>query len=258
VTDSTPQFTPEQLLAMSDAERIAALEALSAPQHATGPSPEIEPMFASPSASVSSRERQPVRLDPAKLRAKKAREREGYDFILHATTDDEGHPTIVRVRRPSLFDADELLALPTDLQNAIFTMIEETEQAEGKQAESDEGDAQLARERSLRETFQQYGNVGEMAKAYCLLGFLEPRCYATAEEADANGGVWVRDIEMEDRIAFLNHCTETLREASATVVPFRGRPDGAVDPRPAGAAVSGPGEPEPDFEDAAEAPRPGL
>src|SRR5690606_23665460 len=102
MTDATSQFTPEQLLAMTDEERVAALEALSAPQHAPGPTPETEPMFASPSASASSHERQPVRLDPAKLRARKAREREGYDFILHATTDDEGNPTIVRVRRPSL------------------------------------------------------------------------------------------------------------------------------------------------------------
>lgn len=175
----------------------------------------------------------PTRLDPAALRARKRREQEGYDFILRATTDEHGNPTVARVRRPDIFDADTLEGLPDAIQTRIFGVIEEAEKAESA------GGPQ-AMEESVTELLKRnYGAFAAMADAYVIAGFIEPRVYPTAAEADANGGLWVKDIERADRIAFYHHCTGMVTEATEGVAGFREQPHDAVDAGPAGPEVSG-------------------
>lgn len=174
----------------------------------------------------------PTRLDAAALRARKRREQEGYDFVLRATTDEHGNPTVARVRRPDIFDADTIESLPDTIQTRIFGIIEEAEKVESAGGAS-------AMEESVTELLKRnYGAFASMVDAYVIAGFIEPRVYATAAEADANGGVWVKDIERPDRIAFYHHCTGMATEAAEDIAGFRDEPHDAVDAGPAGPEVS--------------------
>lgn len=196
------------------------------PYDAPAPAQTAVPPDPSPAAA-------PTRLNPAALRERKRREQRGYDFILRATTDEDGNPTVARVRRPDIFDADELGKLPDHMQTAIFALIEEAEKEEGKPQRPDveQGVVELLK--------RNYGAFSTMADAYVIAGFIEPRVYATAAEADANGGVWVKDIERADRIAFYHHCTGLWREVTDELGSFRERPDDALDAGSTGEAVSG-------------------
>lgn len=185
--------------------------------------------------------RKPTRLSSGTARKRRQERTATKEFVLEATLDDDGNPTSALVRKPNIFDADELQKLPKHMQAKIFELIDETELAEGTSTEEDDGEG-----RSLMEFAQAFGSASEMADAYCVAGFVEPRCYADADEADAQGGVWVKDIDFQDRIAFLTYCTGTQREAAAAVRQFRERPVDAAHAGPARDAVSGAGESEPD------------
>lgn len=184
------------------------------------------------------------RPSPETLRARRLKREEGFEFVLHATTDDQGNPTVVRARRPDLFDADNLASLPDKHQRAVFDLITYTEQQEGKAQTADEREA-LAR-MGVGDMARQFGNMTQMADAYVLLGFMEPRVYATAAEADEKGGLWIKDIELADRIAFMNHVDDARGGAAEQVSTFPSGPDGAVDAGPAGTPVSGAGVAQPD------------
>jgi hypothetical protein len=190
-------------------------------------------------AQMQSPRRRPAKLNPASLRARRQKREQGFEFTLVATTDDEGEPTIVRARRPEIFDADSMALLPDYMQQSIFQLISATEEAEGDVRDEIAG-------MPLSDIARNFGNVAHIADAYCVLGFIEPTCCATADEADAKGGVWVKDIEFADRMNFMNHCADMQKRAAADVASFPERPHGLVDAGSAGTALPDAGLPQPD------------
>lgn len=191
-----------------------------------------------PQAPTPIARRQPKRLDPKAARARRAQRNATFEFPLPNTLDEDGTPTSALARRPALLEADELRHLPDHMQQSIFKLMEQTEAFEGMDTAGQEAQvATLAR---------SYGSIADMADGYVLRGFVEPKVYATAEEADAEGGVWLYDIALDDRMAFFDLCTNARERAAQTAAPFRDGSVGAVPARPAGDAIPGAGEPEPD------------
>lgn len=176
------------------------------------------------------------RLDPAALRAKRAKRLAGETFVLEHTDDE---PVEVRVRRPDIFDADVLLSFPTTMQEAIYNLIEQTQRLEGNATNRDEVASEI-RDMPLDQVIKTYGSASRIARAYCIAGFIEPRCYATAEEADREGGIWVEDIAHADRMAFMTWCNNPTKEAAATVAEtFPDEPAAGEWTGPAGTPVPG-------------------
>ena len=181
--------------------------------------------------------RTPTRLNPASLRARRANRERGFVFVLEETLDEDGNPSSARVRMPSLFDAQTLASLPDELRQEVFKLVEAVE-----------GNPAMAEDRaelSVTEVAKYLGSVAHLVNAYCIAGFIEPRCYATAEEADARGGVWTDDIEFNDRMRFFEFCSARQKGGSAQAKPFPdGQPVSPVGTGPVAPAVSGTGEPE--------------
>ena len=128
---------------------------------------------------------------------------------------------------------------PATLRVEIFKLVESVEAggADPQAAISALSSANIA---------AQFGSIAHVVDAYCLIGFIEPRVYATTEEADAKGGVWVRDIEFTDRMRFFEFCSERERTGAATALPFsHGRPAPAVGAGPVDPALSGVGQSQP-------------
>jgi hypothetical protein len=181
--------------------------------------------------------RGPKRLDPAALRRRRQQRETGFDFVLAQTLDDEGNPSVIRARLPNLLDASSLASLPADMRREVFQMIEQVESLEGSgQAGAPSGFGDLVDSMSGDQLADAFGAISSVVNAYCVIGFLEPRCYATEAEADDAGGVWVADIEFADRMAFFNECSAKQRGASATVTPF-------PDNRPLSPVGAGSGDP---------------
>lgn len=176
----------------------------------------------------------PKPLDLAALRKNRAKREETFQFTLYATTDDDGNPFVVEARLPSIFDADGLADLPSYLRRSIIEIIESVERLEKEGQSFDDADTKTV--------VENFGSVGHIADAYVINGFVKPRVYATAEEADEKGGAWVRDISSSDRIAFFHYCTEREGGVAADVKPFPGQPVPDVGDRPAGTPVSGTGQ----------------
>jgi hypothetical protein len=219
-------------------EAQEAEQAVHAPY--LGPEP-VSPV--APKAPVSPAPRGPKRLDPAALRRRRQTREAGFDFTLETTLDDDGNPSVVRARLPNLLDASSLATLPADMRREVFQMIEQVETLEGNGQGSGFGD--LVDGMSSDQLADAFGAIASVVDAYCVIGFVEPRCYATEEEADEQGGAWVADIEFADRMAFFNYCSARQKGASATVTPFPdGRPLPPVGAGPADSAVSGAGQPE--------------
>lgn len=169
---------------------------------------------------------QPKPLDLATLRKRRARREDVFPFTLIHTTDDDGNPTIVKAKMPNIFDVDGLADLPAHLRGEIVRLIEVVEgmEKEGKPVE----------EMDTRTAVENFGSIAHMADAYVISGFVEPRVYATPEEADKQGGAWVRDIESADRMAFFHYCTNREGRGVADVKTFRSGSvshvgDGSVD-----------------------------
>jgi len=185
----------------------------------------------------------PKRLDPAAARKRRQAREQGFDFVLQSTLDDDGNPSIVRARIPQLLDADSLSMLSADMRREIFKMIEEVQQMEG--FATGNGAEAVVASMQADELADTFGAITKVVDAYCVMGFVEPRCYFTVDEADAKNGVWVRDIEFSDRLAFFNHCSQQERGAAAKVTPFPdGQPVSVVGAGPVDPAVSGAGQPE--------------
>lgn len=216
------QFPSSAYLQQPAGADMATMAPSVMPEPGPAPQPEPAPVQAGPK-----------RLDPAALRARRQREAAGYDFVLRATTDEDGNPTVARVRRPDIFDADEIGKLPQHMQHAIFRLIEEAEAQEGKTPGA------TVEESVVDLLARNYASFATLADAYVIAGFIEPRVYATAAEADTNGGVWVKDIERADRMAFYHHCTGMRTEAAESLTNFRDRPADDVDAGPARQTVPG-------------------
>ena len=174
---------------------------------------------------------EPRRLDPGALRKRRAERLATVTYVLQNTEDE---PVEVTVKRPDIFDADTIRALPTHLSASIFKLMEETRKHEGELSEDE------LREQPIDHLINNYGNSSDMAEAFVLAGFVEPRAYDTPEEADREGGVWVKDVAFSDRIAFMNWCNGRAKEVTDPVAETF--PEGPGEDRgagPDGAAVSG-------------------
>ena len=187
--------------------------------------------------TVQAPARAPRRLDPSVARKRREQREQGFDFVLHATLDEEGNPSLIRARLPQLFDTETLASLPAEMRREVFLMVEQVEKLDGSQTPGGVGAIEGM---SMKELADSFGSMTHVVDAYCITGFVEPRCYATPEEADAKGGVWVRDIEFADRLAFFNHCSAQEKGATAQVKPFPdGRSVSAVGVGSADSALSG-------------------
>lgn len=201
------------------------------------PQPEGQPTDAQVVTPITEQRRRPRRFNPAVARKRRQERNATFEFVLENTLDEEGNPTSALCRKPNIFDAEELLQLPKHIQGEVFQLIEETQKAEGEFQQS-------GKDPSLSEMAEQYGSLTTMADAACLAGFIDPRLYATEEEADANGGVWVKDIDFQDRMAFFNLITGEQREAAASVAGFHQGPMGDVRAGSTGDPVPAAGQPE--------------
>lgn len=201
-------------------------------------SPEYDAETNRPAEPTPPAPRRPQRLNPRTASIRRAARNRTHEFELKHTLDEEGQPTTALVRKPALLEADEMRQLPDHIQQGIFKLMEATEAFEGD-------DDTTQTEAQVRAAARHYGSIADMADGYVLRGFIEPKVYATEEEADANGGVCLADIDMNDRFAFFDFCSGAREQAAETARPFRGEPVVAVDPRPAGETVSGTAEPQP-------------
>jgi len=136
---------------------------------------------------------------------------QGFIFTLNHTLDEDGKPMDAVVRRVTFADKEFFHGLPKSIQNQLINL-------------------NLERVRRQRETtpetitpstfMRQLGSTREMANAYCIAGFVDPRVYATEADADRFDGVWVEDIDVNDRMVFLGVCEGSWEDARSVLTPF--------------------------------------
>lgn len=157
------------------------------------------------------------------------REERGYQFPLpwtagvysleDAPLNDRGQPdrtmigvakAVARVRRIPLADLANVVGLTSDMQATILDVFRILREGKGLDLETwDEVSKSQAKNRDL-------------ANGLVMLGFLEPRVVATAEEADAlgEGAIPVEEIDVRDRLRYLNHIVQPEGEAARSMRPF--------------------------------------
>ncbi len=244
MTDQYPQnnpYQPQPVAPQPMSQGDPATHQFVAPTPAPAPPVQADP--------------QPTPLDPEALRRRRNKRAEGFPFTLFDTTDEYGNPTTIRAKLPQIFDAGTLADLPADLRRSIFELVEATEDKEGKETDEERDVNKM----STRQLAEEFGSLAQIVDAYCITGFVEPRCYATVEEADNNAGVWVKDIEFTDRMRFFEHCTSKERRAVADVTPFPdGRPVAPVGTGSADPTVPGADQPVSGAEAQPATPTPGY
>ena len=119
------------------------------------------------------------------LRKRRQAEREyGVPFLL------PGDGIEVRVRLLNLHEKASLMGLPNHIREMMLRGFNEDEviPPAGKRTEED-----MYRIMDLEE---------KAVNAACIAGFVRPRVFETREEADANGGIAVDDLLLEDKKAY--------------------------------------------------------
>lgn len=164
------------------------------------------------------------RLNPTLAKKIKQREDIGYEFVLLNTLDDDGNPATARVRRINVLDRAVIGALPKAMgQKVLEAQIERARAQQELRNRVKAGERPDLTKVILREMYRNE----ELADAYVIAGFIDPRVYATEEEADQKGGVWVEAINQADRTAYMAAC-EGQKEAVGLLAPFREEPEGPV------------------------------
>jgi hypothetical protein len=149
------------------------------------------------------------RLSSRTARARAEREEKGWIFTLTRTVDDDGDPQEAHVRRVTMLDRTMIGALPRSMQTRLIELTSGRDNTPTK-------------EMTPQQLMRRMGRGEELADAYCVAGFLDPKVYATLEEAETYDGVWVKDIDIADRFAFMNACDAVSEEAMAKLKPFPG------------------------------------
>lgn len=161
-------------------------------------------------------------LTPENARKRKQQEEQGYWFLLRGTRHpDTGEPQRIYVRRVSLLDRATIGNLPRQIQARVMAITTAVDRAGG-------GKDQQAKVQKLLRTL---GRSEEIADAYMIAAAQEPRVYSSLAEADTHGGVYVKDIDVNDRFSFVAACDGTSKGAMALLTPFRGGPLVELDPR---------------------------
>lgn len=198
--------------------------------------------------------RKKKRLTGSMAKKSKAQRETGFKFTLQYTLDEDGNQTEAIVRIVSVFDPEMLGAMPKALSAKIIQINQERARRQAAQQGNPQGQEQVNTATVLREL----GRTKEMATAYCVAGFIDPKVYMTREAAEAQGGVFVDDIAYEDRAIFMAICEQGVGAIGNDVLsPFSGESSVALE----GLEVSDPlaGEDaESDSPDTDEAPMPRL
>jgi hypothetical protein len=156
-------------------------------------------------------------LTPETARAQSQQNERGWVFTLHHTTDADGNPQQIIVRKVSLADRATLAHLPAVLQNRFLSIVnDQTDRAPQER---------LTKERMLDNAESRV----ELANLYLCAGAINPRVYLTPGEAPRFSGVFVGDINLADRMAFQTACEGSTRDAAQRFRPYRGQPEDYVD-----------------------------
>lgn len=132
-----------------------------------------------------------------------------FTYRLSRTSLTKGYEVVAIVRFPSFADKARIDALPTQLRKRAADLMFANPTTPGRVDPVSNMDRTTARGR-------------EVANLYCVVGWVEPRVFFTAEEADSAGGVWVEDIPFEDRWTFVRISDGEDRLAAGLVAPFSG------------------------------------
>lgn len=152
----------------------------------------------------------------AKAKEAKAQEDRGFLFTLLNTRDPETHlPMTIRVRRVNMLDSATMGHLPRAIQAKLLELQAERARMQAKYAEMGP-DEKLDASTILRELHR----TKEMANAYMMAGSMEPRVYATEQEADQKGGAWINEIHELDRMTFMGVCDGAWEDAVSVLTPF--------------------------------------
>jgi hypothetical protein len=139
--------------------------------------------------------------------ARKTRQREtlGYLFPLPYTGGE------ARVRRIPLAKLATVAGLTSEMQGTVLEVFREVQQG-GTFAVKNWQD--LERNQQRQE---------QLANGLCVAGFLEPRLTESEAEADAAndpGVLWVGEIAIQDRLAYLQTVMNPESEAAKAMAPF--------------------------------------
>lgn len=135
------------------------------------------------------------------------------DFELKATI-----PGFVgKVRRLSIVDRMAIGALPTVIQDRVVFLINA---ARGSSSDN----APL----TLNRLMKSQGNNEDLANALCLAGFVYPRMVASEDEADNVESLYIGNVSIHDRLAYLSWCNGNDETAGGRIEPFRYQPDGPL------------------------------
>jgi hypothetical protein len=148
---------------------------------------------------------------------------DGYEFPLAATSIVTGETIKARVRRLSTTDRAAIDALPTAIQETVWSGIKKFAELVKDNQEP----------QSLAEAAGRNDEIRKAADGFCIAAFIEPQLVAT--EAELTPGAYlVSDIEAEDRISFLYACLDADSAQAKQLRPFRGKPSQHVPDREAG------------------------
>lgn len=141
----------------------------------------------------------------SKAREQSRRETHGYLFPLPYTGGE------ARVRRIPLAKLASVTGLSGEMQATVLEVFREI-QSGGSFAV-----------RSWQDLERNQARQEELANGLCVAGFLEPRLTETQAEADAandEGVLWVGEIAIQDRLAYLQTVMNPESEAAKAMAPF--------------------------------------
>jgi hypothetical protein len=150
------------------------------------------------------------------------RQREdGYTFPLAATSLGMDTMILARVRRLSTTDRAAIEALPTAVQETVWSGI--------KAFAASIKDGQDAQ--SLIEAAAKNDEQRKAADGFCIAAFIEPPLVATEAELATNPGAYlVTDIAAEDRISFMYACLDADSVQAKQLKMFRPKSPEHVSP----------------------------
>lgn len=182
-------------------------------------------------------------------KAGKVREERGYQFPLpwtagvyaedDAPLDDKGKPdrskvgearAVARVKRIPLANLASIAGLTSEMQDTVLEVFRMLREGKGYDFETW---AEITRNQERQR---------ELANGLVMLGFIEPRVVGSEAEADAlgEGAVWVEEVDIRDRLAYLSHVVQPNGEAAKSMRPFpdaglrrADAPEGRPAPEPA-------------------------
>lgn len=160
---------------------------------------------------------QPQFANRASLRAARQQDRAGYLFTL-------GDGTVAHVRKLSLADSATFAGLPSRLSQEVLEVFNDV------QGEKAAGVLTMERLRQNQERQERLANL------ICVAGFLRPRLVLHEDDLadEDDDAALVTDIDIADRIRFLQHALSTDNEVVRSFRPVAGATMGTVRPLPVG------------------------